>query len=700
MKVRLRIGIVTLFFVLVVPLTGLMVGALHLQNARLATDTARAAMDRATTEVVGKLRGMLMPITRAVDQSVENGRRQGRGLVQPEAWFSLFAALEMSPEAYSLYYGFADGDFLQIVRLPPAISKFGPHGQRPPPEARYVVRQIAGAGGQRADTYRYMARWGDVVRTEAAPAITYDPRQRPWFKAASDHDEVANSGIYIFSGTGGPGLTLSRRITDSRGGVAAVFGADVSLDTLAAVLAANRVGREGRIFILDEDGRVIVHSDGPAVRREGDKLVLVKAERSDAPLVAEAVALRERLGDSFRAAMGPGGATYLVSFSAIPAELKRDWTIAVVADEDEFVGPIRRASLMIFLVGAAFLLFVGMGIMLAARNLTAPIAGLIEETVRIRRFDLDGPVAVDTPVLELHDLAAAIGAMKAALRSFGAFVPKEVVRAIVDSGSESVVGGARQAVTIMFTDLKGFTAAAEQLEPEEVLRRLSGYFEVMSTAIHAHGGTIDKYIGDAIMAMWNAPVRDPHHEISACRGALACHRANAAHNERLAELYLPPLITRIGLHSDMAVVGNVGSSDRMQYTALGSAVNLAARVEGLNKFFGTDLLVTEAIEEAARGHFLFRTFGQVVPAGASLSIGLFELMDDQEPGAAERCEAWNAAFAIYAAGRWAEAEHAFTAFLDRWPGDEAGRLFRARVAAFRDDPPGPDWDGSLVVDSK
>jgi adenylate cyclase len=169
-----------------------------------------------------------------------------------------------------------------------------------------------------------------------------------------------------------------------------------------------------------------------------------------------------------------------VSFTPLPGDFRRNWTLAVVAAEEEFVAPIRRTSIIILIAGTGFLVVAGLGVVGASRLLTRPIWELIAETKRIRQLDMDKPVAVDTKVTELAELSGVLGSMKAALSSFSVYVPKEVVRAIVTSGAESVVGGVRQPVSVLFTDLVGFTASSEGLDPEEVLHRLSEYFDTMS----------------------------------------------------------------------------------------------------------------------------------------------------------------------------------------------------------------------------
>jgi adenylate cyclase len=177
----------------------------------------------------------------------------------------------------------------------------------------------------------------------------------------------------------------------------------------------------------------------------------------------------------------------------------------------------------------------------------------------------------------------------------------------------------------MFTDLANFTQITENADPEKVMLYTSRYLAALSDAVMANGGTVDKFVGDAVMAIWNAPADDPDHVVHACAGALACREANRALNEAFAREGWPPYRTRFGLHTGDAVVGNIGSADRMNYTVLGATVNLAARLEPLNKDYGTEILVSHAVAERASARFAFRFVDTVRPKGFEDSVRIFEL---------------------------------------------------------------------------
>jgi adenylate cyclase len=201
-----------------------------------------------------------------------------------------------------------------------------------------------------------------------------------------------------------------------------------------------------------------------------------------------------------------------------------------------------------------------------------------------------------------------------------------VVERLIAAGETATLGGERRELTILFTDIAGFTSLSERIPPEQVMQYISHYLDSMSRAIHLNSGVIDKFIGDAIMAIWNAPERDLDHASHACQALLDCMRANATLDREAADSGLPILATRFGLHSGEVVVGNVGSAVRMQYTALGANVNLASRLEALNKHYGTSNLVSGEVRARAAPHFVFRSVALVMAAGTTKPVEVFELL--------------------------------------------------------------------------
>src|SRR5581483_9939073 len=236
---------------------------------------------------------------------------------------------------------------------------------------------------------------------------------------------------------------------------------------------------------------------------------------------------------------------------------------------------------------------------------------------------------------------------KTAVRAMGRYVPLELVRQLFRTDQEPEPGGQLRDVTVMFTDIEGFTTLVEKQPPDQVAAWLGQYFEVMTKAVHEASGTVDKFIGDAVMALWNAPVDDDAHVEHACRAALSCIKATQALFASKQWEGRPPLVTRFGLHVTRAMVGNFGSPERLSYTAIGDGVNLASRLEGLNKEYGTTLVVSDAVVQREKDKFVFRKLDRVAVKGKAEAIFVYELLGEAGTVKSAGAERYEEALAAY-----------------------------------------------------
>ena len=706
-RVRLRVSIAFAAALVVVLLTAAIVGFLFLRNRQVALSIAQTQMGQATAALIDHLNGLLDPVARVVDATAVLAQIDRSGLHRIETLRYFLATLETLPQADSLYIGFAsDGTFYEVLRVNPNIDLLGRGHARPPASARYALRLLDASSGERADSFIYVARWGDVVGVDRGPAA-YDPRERPWYRAAWSRPGTAASEAYIFAASSKPGITLSHRIATDDGIAIGTVGADVSFDVLTQFVERERIGQNGLVFIVDDQNRLIAYpqsSTGSSTDRQDLKLIDV-AQAQD-PRIVAAVQQYQHAGlDKFSAVID--GESYLVSFTPFDQQFGHRWLIGAIVPENDFVGPLRRSSLHMLGFAALTLVLSLLGVAIGSRLLTRPIDSIIAETKRIRRFDLGGTFNLKSPIIEVDDLASAIAAMKSGLQSFAAYVPKTLVRTIVTSGQGIEIGGERRSLTILFTDIRDFTRTSEAMAPEAVLTLLSRYLESLSHCIQDHGGTVDKFIGDSVMAFWNAPLDDPNHVDNACRALLACRAATEALNTAFQNEGLDPLFTRFGLHTGEVVVGNVGSMERTQYTALGDAVNLASRIEGLNKYYGTQMLVTGAVERAVREQFLFRSVDIVVPSGISRPVELFELLAAADGETRDAALAripwigeWNAAVGAFRSREWERALALFQSFKELRPEDRVAEIYLDRCKEFLVRAPPLDWDGAEHYDRK
>jgi adenylate cyclase len=341
-------------------------------------------------------------------------------------------------------------------------------------------------------------------------------------------------------------------------------------------------------------------------------------------------------------------------------------------------------------------LAVGGGV-LTVRAIQRGLSQITRETGRLQRFDF-APAAPRASFRDVADVLEGVEQAKTAMRAMRKYVPVDLVRELYASNREPVLGGRLEDISLLFTDVRGFTTLAETVEPDRLARLLGHYFSAMTAAIHEAGGTVDKYIGDAVMAMWNAPRPCPDHPIAACRAALACGARTRELFASAAWEGLPPLVTRFGIHHGSVMVGHFGAPDRFSFTAIGDGVNLAARLEGLNKLYGTTILVSDAIERDARGQFAFRRIDRVAVKGKSIGIDVFELIGERGADAerAAQVKAYEDALAAYFARDFVRA----LAMLEPLAGDGPARVLAARCAALHVAPPPADWDGTFAATEK
>jgi len=285
-------------------------------------------------------------------------------------------------------------------------------------------------------------------------------------------------------------------------------------------------------------------------------------------------------------------------------------------------------------------------------------------------------------------------------KSFSFYLPPTVVDRLAESHRQPDLGGETRELTAFFSDITGFTSLSEHLTPRELVKFLNVYLSVITDTIEEYHGFVDKYVGDTVVGVFGAPLDDPEHAINAVKAALACQTRLAG---KQLEFGLPGDIrieTRIGLSSGQMLVGNIGSRRRFNYTVMGDAVNLASRLEGVNKMYGTGILVSDRTAELCESSIVFREVDRVRVVGKEQPVTLFEpraLRGQESPELGQQLTDFAHALAHYRAQRFEQAEHEFLKLGDL---DPVARIYAQRIQWLRTNPLSGDWDGVTDITEK
>ncbi|RYB01979.1 adenylate/guanylate cyclase domain-containing protein [Lichenibacterium ramalinae] len=535
---------------------------------------------------------------------------------------------ETAPAVRSIVTARGDGHYIMAQR---DIQRA--NGRRS--NAAYTVRIGEEAGGTATETVLRIDAGFAVLSRGGPQAVAYDARLRPWYTMAAAVPRAVTTPLYPFRSGRHYGFTLSRRAqTDA----ARVFGIDIRLDSLSASLESALAVPGEHVAIFSPDGALLGDSDRLQIDRPLDAAEPPEGTQLTAWHIDTAIFAAYRRDPASRdVAIVVEGQPLYANIARITVN-GADMVVASTVPAARFEAPATRLLLWSLLVQAAVVALAFLLVSLASRSIARPIVALATDVEHIVQFRFPERGPPESRIREIRRLAGAVDMLALTLRTFSTYLPQGFVRTIVAGGRAPGLGGRRQPIAVMFTDIDGFTGLSEALAPDELLSQLSRYFAEISDEILASGGTLDKFIGDSVMAFWPLPPEGPGRAGAVCRSVVAAARRVEALNAAFAAEGRPVLSTRFGLHLGEALVGSVGTPDRMNYTVLGHTVNVASRIEQLNKDYGTRILVSGALRDAAGPAFAFRHVAARPVRGTQDSIDLYELLDAVPPAEAPRDE--------------------------------------------------------------
>ncbi len=443
----------------------------------------------------------------------------------------------------------------------------------------------------------------------------YDTLSWDWFRLPFEHRRAIWSPIYAWANPRVLSITLSEPIAGPHDDLIGVVAVDLTLGEIQDYLRTLDIGKTGHAFLLERDGRLIAASGQAAPFIESaDGPQRLRATAYPNPTIARVSANLEQQYETLgqihqlqKLKFGQGRDIEHVRVAPFNDAFGLDWLLVVVVPEADFMGSIYEGIYQtIWICLAVLCLTIGFGVIYSG-HISKPLKRLSKLVQNVRRHELDNNFDVDSRVVEVQALARALSCMQAGLLSFQRFAPAHVVHQVLADGEEMQLGGEMRDVTIMFSDLARYSTLIENLSPERVIAFMNIYFGEMETIISDHKGVLLEVQGDAMLAVFGAPEVLADHRVAATHCALAMQARLEVINHRwrrtdYAEIGgfdgVLELRHRTGIHSGEVLAGNIGGQQYMKYGVIGDVVNVAARLEELNKDYGTDMLISSEVYAA------------------------------------------------------------------------------------------------------
>ena len=669
-KFRFSPSIIFIFLILIIPaFIGLLV-FVYVANNKIADSISNNLIERFKIETTLSVRELINPTRRLVNSASSLANVNSDFFNNEKSWDYLKSIISQQESSLSAYVGSQDGSFRQVRRVY-ADTKI--QDKAITSEMAYGFRWISKE--RTVDSYLFVNDKGEKVDT-STKVTDYDARTRPWYKEAVAKKKLILTEPYIFSTTGLPGVTVAAPFFN-KSEIAGVVAADISLDTVSKFLASQSISARSLGIIYDSSGIVIASSEQKDIfKKINNKVELNNISTLSSTLPAYVIALHTINPDPLMIFKHPEtGEEYVAVFSSMPEEFEKNWTLLAITPMDDFKGEFNRNNRIILVFGLLLIFTQILLIYLFARKISTPLEIITNSIQNLINFKNSETRQVQTNIYELSSLSSAVKKLSTTITAFTSYIPRDLVNDLLSTGKPIEIGGESRYLTILFTDLKDFSSLSESTPSRELLRRVSSYFEVVTQAIKEESGTVDKFIGDSVMAFWGAPLLDHHHAYHACVAAIKAKKRMEQLNATLISEGKPPLYVRIGIHSDAVLVGNIGSVERLSYTVMGDGVNIASRLEGVNKEYGTQICGSHSLFKEAGERLWMRPIDQITVKGRKGDLIIYEILgtrdgfEETQPSEIQKqiCTLSEIAFSFYLNKNFSAAENAYLNVLEIRP---------------------------------
>jgi adenylate cyclase len=677
-NIRLRLSIGAIFLLMITPIFILFILYSYQTNYEIYRKNAVDLIIRANEDSVRNLITFIDPIADSVRTTSKLVALNPDLMNQEKVMEHLALSLENNPDLISYFLSSGEGSFRQVQRT----NKSVPIGNRLPPDKAQYVSWVVNRNKNTPpkSTYTFFRSYGEIIETFSEPT-SYDPRSRKFYTGTAKNfadgkvDAPNIEDPFFTTSTKEAAIGISHPVVVNQ----QLFGvttALVKLQILTNFLEKNKISTNSKTIIFNDDGDVIAHPDinvGFTKIDNGLALTkLLKLENSPIPTAFEMHQNNKTNRVEFT--FGEKSEPYIAIFSPFPTDFSKPWHVVTIAPLNDFMSPLDEINQRLIRYGALVFGAIVFLTFWLSNLISKPLEALTVEIQNILNFKNEERAPIKSKIYEINTLSTAIKRLKSTISAFAAYVPKDLVSDLLSSEKDIEVGGESRYLTILFSDLQNFSSLSEITPSRELLLRVSSYLQLMTTAIKEEFGTVDKFIGDSVMAFWGAPLLNQNHAYHACVAAIKAQRRMIPLNNELIASNHPPLTVRIGIHCDAVLVGNIGSAERLSYTVMGDGVNLASRLEGINKEFGTKICVSHSIFKEAGERLWLRPIDQIFVRGRKSGVVIYELVGirdgDMETSASEiekeLCALTSEAFKFYSEGNFDFSKRLYTIIAEKF----------------------------------
>lgn len=720
MKIRIRTSIISLITILIA-VTGIILIIIFYVNSRGSMHYYADKMLREVSATVSqKIIGYLGPAPRSnrmTSYLIEKNKIDYRNDEELLAYFR--EELKTNPEFLMYYFADTNGNMLLLK-----------HQIRDGKES-FTRRNVTRTGQNVITKWKHEDESFRKTFPDTKEDLVngYDPRARVWYKNALGKKDASWSEIYFFASDKQLGISNSFAVY-IKNNLIGVISIDIGIIEFSFFLNHIKPTPNTKIFIKNNKNEIVAlpikdKADASVLfkkpKETSDKVIyeLNTLENYEDDIIRESARSRGRTSEPFY--FSSCGETYISMYAPLPDDHGLSLEIGIIIPEKDLMGTVYRN---IIITIAASLLLIAVTLMLGAvfsKTITHPLNLLSLEMSKIANFDMTSNEEqnITTIIREIEDMKISFSSMKNGLRSFKKYVPSDLVAQLINNNKEAVIEGENRELTMFFSDIKDFTSISEHLSPGKLVESLGEYFSVTSKTIINSNGTVDKYIGDGIMAFWNAPRRIQDHPLHACFAALECQKKlDELFNTTWKKKSIPPFITRIGIHTGYVVVGNMGYEERFNYTVLGDNANLASRLESINKLYGTQIIISENTYNYVSNQVIARLLDKVAVHGKQHGVKIYELISSRKKGDLRNAfrnrlkkdadideilallKKHDTAVKLYFSMEWESSLALFKELDKEFADDQVIKIFIERIEKFIISPPPENWNGTFIATRK